>query len=202
MAEASIYLDRIDVCRYWPPGAPLTCPEFMARLQAGREDSRDYPFLTPGQLQAFKLALKARNYLPTVELITLPQAVDPGVIPLNEPDENAPVLVSGNNALTFEVLGTLWAQGLTPAYFLLIDCAGNTVDMALVFEVFTPARLATALTGSGLAGMVKHRHLIVPGLTAPLAPDFAAATGWEIEVGPVCAAELPLFLGNRWRPVT
>ena len=70
--------------------------------------------------------------------------------------------------------------------------------MAVVYGDFTPARLAQVMAESGLESRVKHRHMIVPGLTAPLAADFATATNWEVEVGPVCAVELPLFLGDRW----
>ena len=120
------------------------------------------------------------------------------LFPLNEPDENALVIVSGNSKLTFEILATVWAQGITPGYFLLVNCLGNTVDMAVVYEDFTPKRLLQALKESGLEEKVTYRHLIVPGVTAPLLDDFIVATGWEIEVGPICAVELPLFLGERW----
>jgi acetyl-CoA decarbonylase/synthase complex subunit gamma len=124
--------------------------------------------------------------------------MEAGLFPINEPDESSLVIVSGNNRLTFEVLATIWAQGVTPAYFLLVDCLGNTVDMAMVYGEFTAMRLAQMLGTSGLESKVKHRRMIVPGWTAPLANEFAAATNWEVEVGPVCAVELPLFLGERW----
>jgi acetyl-CoA decarbonylase/synthase complex subunit gamma len=54
------------------------------------------------------------------------------------------------------------------------------------------------LKKTALEEKVEHRHMIVPGLTSPLAGNFAESTGWEIEVGPICAVELPLFLGDRW----
>ena len=108
------------------------------------------------------------------------------------------MLVSGNSRITFEVLATVWSQGLTPAYLLLVDCLGHTVDMAMVFSEFTSHRLEQAIKDTNLEGKVAHCRLMVPGLTAPLAAVFADVTGWEIEVGPVCAAELPLFLGKRW----
>jgi acetyl-CoA decarbonylase/synthase complex subunit gamma len=117
---------------------------------------------------------------------------------MNEPDENSLVLATANNSLTFEVLTTVWAQGVTPAYLLLVDCLGNTVDMAMVFGEFKPERLKQALTRSGLEVRLSHRRIIVPGLTAPLAEQFREATEWDIEVGPICAAELPLFLGDSW----
>jgi hypothetical protein len=196
MAEADIYLNTVDICRYWPADAAMPCQDFLAGAAGG---AADYSSLPPERRPAFKLALEPATYLPSVPLLTVPQPAATGLIPLNEPDESALVIVTGNNRLTFEVLATVWAQGVTPAYFLAVDCLGSTVDMAMVYGEFTPARLAQGLRESGLGGLVSHRHMIVPGLTGPLAGDFAAATGWEVEVGPVCAVELPLFLGGRWQ---
>ncbi|MFC1939252.1 hypothetical protein ACFLXO_01030 [Chloroflexota bacterium] len=198
MQEADLYLTMVDFCRYWPANAEISCDDFMTRLAAGGVNIADYGFLTPSQAHAFKLVLEAKTYLPSVPQLTMPQPMEKGLFPINEPDESSPVIVTGNNRLTFEVLGTIWAHGVTPAYFLLVDCLGSTVDMAMVYKDFTPARLVQAVTESGLERIVRHRHMMVPGFTAPLAKDFAAATNWEIEVGPVCAVELPLFLGDRW----
>ncbi len=198
MQEADLYLTRVDICRYWPADVGLSCKDFMDRWAAGKGNMEDYAFLTARQAHSFKLVLEAKKYLPSVPLLTVPQPVEAGLFPINEPDESSLVIVSGNNQLTFEVLATIWAQGATPAYFLLVDCLGNTVDMAMVYGDFTPVRLAQTLRASGLESKVKHRRMIVPGWTAPLADEFATATNWEIEVGPVCAVELPLFLGERW----
>lgn len=198
MQEADLYTSRIDLCHYWPANAEIPCQNFINLLTAGKEDLEDYPSLSYWQFQTFKLVLQAQNYLPPVPLLTVPQPIEKGLFPLNEPDENSLVMVTGNNRLTFEVLGTIWAQSITPAYFLLVDCLGSTVDMAMVYGNFKPERLAEIVRESGLESKVKHRHMIVPGFTAPLAEAFAAATNWEIEVGPVCAIELPLFLGDRW----
>jgi CO dehydrogenase/acetyl-CoA synthase gamma subunit (corrinoid Fe-S protein) len=198
MQEADLYLAKVDICRYWPADVGVSCKDFMDRWAAGKDSIEDYAFLTPQQAHSFKLVLEARKYLPSVPLLTVPQPMEAGLFPINEPDEGSLVIVSGNNRLTFEVLAAIWAQGVTPAYFLLVDCLGNTVDMAMVYSDFTPIRLAQVLRTSGLESKVKHRHMIVPGLTALLADEFAETTKWEIEVGPVCAAELPLFLGERW----
>jgi len=72
--------------------------------------------------------------------------------------------------------------------------------MAMVYGNFTPERLHHALEESDLSSQVSHRQMIIPGLTGSLAEDFRKITGWEMEVGPVCAAEIPLFLGDRWIP--
>ena len=198
MQEADLYLTEVDICHYWPTDIELSCKDFIDCFATGKCNTENCPLLTPRQAHAFKLVLEAGEYLPSVPLLTVPQPIEPGLYPVNEPDENSLVIVSGNNRLTFELIATIWAQGVTPAYFLLVDCLGNTVDMAMVYGEFTPMRLAQILRASGLESKVRYRRMIVPGLTAPLADEFAAATNWEIEVGPVCAVELPLFLGDRW----
>jgi len=195
---ADLYLDKVDLCRYWPAVGEMTCDAFKKNWAAGKVKKEDYPFLTVRQWQVFKLVLDAGTYLSPFPMLTVPRPMENGLFPLNEPDENSLVIVTGNNQYTFELLATIWAQGVTPAHFLLVDCLGHTVDMAMIYGEFTPERLARAVTETGLEERVKHHHLIVPGVTEPLAGEFAAATRWEIEVGPICALELPLFLGDRW----
>ena len=39
---------------------------------------------------------------------------------------------------------------------------------------------------------------MLSGLAAGSRDEIAAATGRPVEVGPVCAAELPLYFGERW----
>jgi len=198
MAEADLYTNQIDIASYWPENASVPYDEFISQLKAGEADIKDYPFLTSKQFQAFKVVVEADSYLPSVPLLTMPRPTAPELIYMNEPDSDSLVLVSGNNQHTIEVLATIWAQGVTPAYFLIVDCLGSTVDMAVVYEAFTPERLVQAIKECGLEEKVEHRNMIVPGSTAPLAKDFHRATNWNIEVGPLCGVELPLFLGERW----
>ena len=198
MLEADLYLNKLDICRYCPEDVRSLCKAFTDRWADGKGSKEAYAFLKSRQGRSFKLVLEAKKYLPSIPLLNVPQPIEAGLFPINEPDEESLVIVSGNNRLTFEVLGTVWAQGITPAYFLLVDCLGNTVDMAMVYGHFTPIRLKQMLSTSGLENKVNHHRMIVPGLTAPLADEFAVITGWEIELGPVCAVELPLFLGDSW----
>ncbi len=198
MLEADLYLDSVDLCRYWPDNAGISCESALDKIRAGQARLEDYAFLTRQQVQAFESVINAERYLPHVPLVTVPQPVKAEVIPLNMPDENSLVIVTGNNKLTLDVLVTVWSQSVTPVYLLAVDCLGSTVDMAVVFGEFRPERLQQALKESGLENKVKHRHIIVPGLTSSLASDFVRATNWEVQVGPICAVELPVFLGDRW----
>lgn len=198
MPQADIYLKRVDYCRYWPANTGLSCDDFLNQLKIVKEPAGNYPVLNRNMVRAFRLAQEAETYIPSVPLLTMPQPIEAGLIPINDPNKDSLVLVTGNNRLTFEVLVSIWARGITPAHFLLVDCLGSTVDMAMVFGDFTPARLVQIIKKTGLEEKVEHRHLIVPGFTSPLIQEFTIQTGWEIEAGPVCAAELPLFLGDRW----
>jgi len=198
MMPADLYLNQIDPCRYWPANAPIQCEDFLAQLKKETPYANEYPFLTSSQLQAFRVVLEADKYLPPIPQLTMPQPMEAGLYPINDPDKNSLVIVSGNNRYTFELLASIWAQGTTPAYLLLVDCLGNTVDMAVFYGDFTSGRLLKILKETGLEEKVAHRHIIVPGYTKALSQDFVKSTGWEVEVGPVCAVELPLYLGDRW----
>jgi len=198
MLKVDLYLNQMDLRRYWPESATIPWEDFLIQIKAGQARLEDYTFLTHRQIQAFKLMLEAEQYLPSIPPATAPQPMEGCLFLINEPDENSLVIVSGNSRLTFEILATVWAQGTTPVYLLLVDCLGNTVDMAVVYGDFTAKRLQQAVERSGLEDKIAHRHMIVPGVTAYLADDFIIATDWEVEVGPICAAELPSFLGERW----
>jgi hypothetical protein len=65
--------------------------------------------------------------------------------------------------------------------------------MSLVFETLTPAAIARALRVGDFAG-----RIILPGLAEDLAAPVSEILHCPIEVGPVCAAELPLFFGADW----
>lgn len=194
--KTNLYLDRIDLKRYCPDQGQLVSP--ASGDSSGKTCLDTCPLMNARQIRACRLAIDAEAYLPADPPVTDPRPIEPGLIALNEPDENALLLVSANNSITLEVLMAVWSQGVTPAHLLLIDCLGHTVDMAMVFGEFKPDRLAEALAQADMADKVSHHRMVVPGLTAPLAEEFGRATGWEIEIGPVCAAELPLFLGDRW----
>jgi CO dehydrogenase/acetyl-CoA synthase gamma subunit (corrinoid Fe-S protein) len=205
MLKADLYIDRIDLAPYLTPaecreaGAP-NCREFIAGLKAGKIRPEACLNLTPAKRYALSLALRAREVLPLVQSLELPRPVTPELFELNEPGPAAPVLVSGNSEFTLTVLTGLLALTVSPLYLLLVDCRGDTVDMSMIYRSFTPQRLDQSLAAHSLAERVSHRRLIIPGVVAPLREELAHYTGWQIIPGPICAGELPLFLGEDWQP--
>lgn len=205
MLNANLYVDRIDLARYLTPeevrqsGARDT-RDLADRLQQGTLSLSDCSFFSPVKRYTLSLALHAAEVLPSVQSLELPRPVPPDLFELNEPGPDAPVIVTGNSEFTLIVISGILATTVSPFYLLLVDCRGDTVDMAMVFRSFTPQRLTQSLDVHRLAERLAHRRLILPGVLGPLKEELAAYTGWDIQVGPICAAELPLFLGEAWQP--
>ncbi len=206
MLKANLYVDRIDIAPYLTPaecralGGP-DCARVAARLKEGILTPEAGGALSPARRQALDLAVRALEILPVVQSLELPRPVPPDLFELNDPGPGSPVLVTGNSEFTLAVVTGLLALTVSPFYLLLVDTRGDTVDMSMIFRSFTPQRLDQGLEAHHLAAKVSHRQLIIPGVVAPLKEELAAYTGWEIRVGPICVAELPLFLGEaHWQP--
>jgi hypothetical protein len=205
MLYANLYIDRLDLARYLTPhevsqSRARDANDLAVRLQSGALDLKDCPWFGPTKRYALSLALRAAEVLPPVQSLELPRPVPPDLYELNEPGPEAPVLITGNSEFTLTVITGILAATVSPFYLLSVDCRGDTVDMAMIYRSFTPQRLDQALDAAKLASRLAHRRLILPGVLAPLREELAAYTGWGIVVGPICAAELPLFMGEAWQP--
>jgi CO dehydrogenase/acetyl-CoA synthase gamma subunit (corrinoid Fe-S protein) len=206
MLKANLYVDRIEIAPYLTPeecrglGAP-DCAQAAARLQEGSLTPEDGRTLSPARRQALSLAVRALEVLPVVQSLELPRPVPPDLFEINEPGPDAPLLVTGNSEFTLAVVTGLLALTVSPFFLLLVDTRGDTVDMSMVYRSFTPQRLDQGLETHRLAHRLSRRQLILPGVVGPLKEELAAYTGWDIRVGPICVAELPLFLGETyWQP--
>jgi len=189
MLLANLYVDKIDLNRYFSTdecraaGFP-GCREYLAALQEGRLRPEDCQGLSAAKRYALSLALRASEVLPPVQSLEFPRPVPPELYEINEPDAEAPVLVTANSEFTLSVLTGLLALTVSPFYLLLVDCRGDTADMAMIFRSFTPQRLDQGLEAHKLAEKVNHRRLIIPGVLAPMREELAAyLTGWEIDAG-------------------
>ncbi len=174
MPDADLYLDRIDFSGH--EGECRKC---------GTHSCRD-------------LVERLSRSLPAVPSLQHPRPVDAGLMELGEPGPGDPVLVTGNSALTQEVLLAVLSTTTSPLFVLFSDTRGDTLDMALILGSFTPGRLKAALERDKVSERAGSSTLVLPGLAASLRDEVASIVGHPVEVGPVCAAELPLFFGDRW----
>jgi CO dehydrogenase/acetyl-CoA synthase gamma subunit (corrinoid Fe-S protein) len=108
--------------------------------------------------------------------------------------------VSGNSKLTGEVLTAVLSTTLSPFWYLVVDTDGHTVDMAMVYEALTAERIMKGLFQEKLDRIAPESTLFLPGFAASIRDQLAEQSGRPVTVGPVCAAELPIFFGKtHWK---
>ncbi len=206
MLYANLYVDKIDLAPYLSPAECQEsgfagCAPLVAQLKSGALRPEDCRTLTPAKRYALSLALRAAEILPPIQSLELPRPVPPDLFEINDPQADSPVLVTANSEFTLTVLTGLLALTVSPFFLLLVDTRGDTADMAMIYRSFTPQRLDQGLENHKLAARLNHRRLIIPGVLAPMKEELSGyLSGWTIVPGPICAAELPLFLGEAWQP--
>ncbi len=121
-------------------------------------------------------------------------AVAPGLYAMGRPTADAPVLVTANYKLTFDILRR--AVHGTDSWILVLDTKGINVWCAAGKGTFGTDELVRAVAATGLAQVVTHRTLIVPQLGAPgvAAHLVQQQTDFRVVYGPVSAHDIPAFL--------
>jgi hypothetical protein len=122
--------------------------------------------------------------------------VEPGLYAVGKPDGDAPVLVSANYKLTFDVLRENLA-GLD-CWLLILDTKGVNVWCAAGKKTFGTDELIHRIEAARLAEVVTHRKLIAPQLGAPgvNAQEVRRRTGFAVIYGPVRASDIKTFLSS------
>jgi hypothetical protein len=127
-------------------------------------------------------------------------AIAPGLYAVGRPGANAPVLVTANYKLTFDVLRRAIAG--VDAWILVLDSKGVNVWCAAGKGTFGTAELAKRVESTRLAQVVRHRRLVVPQLGAPsvAAHEILRLTDFGVVFGPVRADDIPEFLERDFQP--
>jgi hypothetical protein len=120
--------------------------------------------------------------------------VEPGLYRLGSPDPDSPVFASANYTLSFDALRSALAD--LDAWILVLDTRGVNVWCAAGKGTFGTEELVRMVGCTGLAGIVRHRKIIVPQLGAPGIswPEVMRRSGFMVEYGPVRAHDLPAYL--------
>ena len=127
-----------------------------------------------------------------------PMTVTEGIYPINNPDENSPVLVTTNFALTYFIVSGEIEASKVPAYLLVKDSEGLSVLTAWAAGKFSGAKVGMFIKKCGIMDKVKHTEVVIPGYAASIAGDVEEELpGWTITVGPREAAHIPAFLRGR-----
>ncbi|PIE64800.1 MAG: acetyl-CoA decarbonylase/synthase complex subunit gamma [Desulfobacterales bacterium] len=127
-----------------------------------------------------------------------PMTVTEGIFEIGNPDENSPVLVTTNFALTYFIVSGEIESSKVPAWLLIKDSEGLSVLTAWAAGKFSGDDVGIFVKKSGIMEKVNHTELIIPGYAAAIAGDIEEELpGWTITVGPRESAHLPGFLKSR-----
>ena len=128
-----------------------------------------------------------------------PISVDPGIYEFNSPTADSPLLVTTNFSLTyFSVAGELDGGGM-PAWLLICDAEGMSVLTAWAAGKFDAETIAKAVKTFGAGDKIAHKKITLPGHVAVLSGELEEELpGWEIQVGPREAVDIPAYL-KAWQ---
>jgi acetyl-CoA decarbonylase/synthase complex subunit gamma len=114
----------------------------------------------------------------------VPIQVKPGLYPVGNPTESAPILFTTNFSLTyFTVLGDA-DKSKVPVWLQVVDCEGLSVLTAFAAGKLTPEGVVHDMDKSGARTKSTRNVLIIPGMVARMSPKLAELTGMKIIVGP------------------
>ena len=128
-----------------------------------------------------------------------PMTVTEGIYEIGSPDENSPVLVTTNFALTYFIVSGEIEGSRVPSWLLIKDAEGLSVLTAWAAGKFSGDDVGMFIKKSGITDKVKHQDLIIPGYAAAIVGDIEEELpGCNIIVGPREAAHIPGFLKEKY----
>ncbi|HHX74781.1 MAG TPA: acetyl-CoA synthase subunit gamma, partial [Firmicutes bacterium] len=126
-----------------------------------------------------------------------PMRVEPKVYEFANPQEDSPVLVTVDFALTYFVVSGEVERSKVPAYLLVPDAGGLSVLTSWAAGKLGAGVIKKMVKESGLEEKLTRKRLVLPGKVAVLKGDVEEELpGWEIIVGPKEALQLPRFLNE------
>ncbi len=120
--------------------------------------------------------------------------VKPGLYSVGSPTQASSVFVSANLTLSFDAVRTS-LKGMD-AFIMVIDTKGVNVWCAAGKGTFGTDEVVRCVKEFGLEGVVSHRRLILPQLSAPgiSALEVRRKSGFHVDWGPVRANDIPEYM--------
>lgn len=120
--------------------------------------------------------------------------INPGLYALGKPDSKSNIFVTANYSLSFDALRTA-LKGID-CYILVLDTKGINVWCAAGKGTFGTNELVERIKNTNLYQITKRRTLILPQLGGPgvAAHEVKKLSGFNVEYGPVRAADLPEYI--------
>jgi len=130
----------------------------------------------------------------------VPMQVKQDIYKVGEPDENSPIIVTTNFALTYFLVKGEIENSKVSAWLAIMDCDGLSVLTAWAAGKFSASKIAQFIKESGIEEKLNHKELIIPGYVAMLKGAVEdKLPGWKVIVGTKEASGIPAFLKNYVR---
>jgi len=127
-----------------------------------------------------------------------PMTVTEGIYEIGSPNENSPVMLTTNFALTYFIVSGEIEGSRVPTWLLIKDSEGLSVMTAWAAGKFSGDDVGVFVKKCGIMDKIKHKELIIPGYAAAIAGDVEEELeGWTIHVGPREAAHIPAYLKSK-----
>ena len=127
-----------------------------------------------------------------------PLQVEAKVYEFNEPDKNAPILLTTNFALTYFAVAGELEQLPFGSYLVVTPSDGMSVLTAWSADKFTAEIVAKTVKNYDLLNKVDTRKIIIPGLLSHMQEELQEVLPeWEIIVGTIEACQIPEFLKKQ-----
>jgi acetyl-CoA decarbonylase/synthase complex subunit gamma len=129
-----------------------------------------------------------------------PMTMEEKVYGFNNPDKDAPILVTTNFSLTYFLVSGEIESSRKPVWLAIQNTEGLSVLTAWSAGKFNAESIAKFIKNSGIIEKVSHKNIVIPGYVAELSGDLEEelGPGWKVTVGPREAPSLPGFL-KQWQ---
>ena len=129
-----------------------------------------------------------------------PVSVEPGLRIIGSPNENSPLFVTTNFALTYYTVESDISSSKIDSYLLVIDTGGLGVESAVAGGQLSADAVKDALERFEVEEKVKHKTMVLPGLAARISGETEDKTGWRVLVGPKDSGMIPRWMEKSWPP--
>ena len=127
-----------------------------------------------------------------------PMKVEAKLYPLNGADENAPVALTVDFALTYFLVSGEMERSNQPVNLVISDASGMSVLTAWAAGKFSSTTIKKTFDELDLENKIKNRTLIIPGKVAVMKGEIQEKLpNWNVVVGPLEAVQLPKYLKDK-----
>ena len=118
-------------------------------------------------------------------------SVDAKLYEINDPGPDDPVFLTTNYTMTYYTLQSDLKDMKKPAWLLVADTEGISVESAVAGGQFSASKVAEAIKEFGLNDKIKHKIIVIPGLAARISGELEELANWKVVVGPRDSSGIP-----------